>query len=573
MTGIFIGYPKSGSTTIQQWLSSHPQIDYHPHGNNYQNVPNGKFTVIGDEGLAIPFPSFEQISQSDVDAVIAEMRDGTALRDKQTQVCQTLATQYPQAKVLIVTRAAVSLMRSIYLDYIKFGGTRRFKQYTGECEPYFRTWLDYDFLTALYRQHFGPGQVLPLPCELLFANPSQFWQLLGEFWQAEAHAEGAAKALNQALYQSSTHLVRRISSGVKQLLRPFPVAWRRAAWRRYAYSFLAGGGLSAIEKFQRRTPAAAPGRVELAACAGWQTAEKLAQTNIYQPFKHLYTTQPKPANPRPIFQDPQLQARLDATGYVIIDFLTSAEVSRLHEFAAGLLQDWDGTGVYTSNLAADRETNYKFDALLKAIAARKVNELTIACYLHGGSYLIKGNSGETIFRMHQDWNNVDETQAMSYALWIPLADTYGTDGGLCVVPQSHKIFPGAIRSPTNPSLALDFTDDLTQRLKPLYIKAGQACIYAHNLFHGSRYNTSGALRPVIHAGIFPCEAQQVHYFVNGSTVEEVAVGSEFYYAQLPAMLKGQKPPEFPVNKTFPLLPEHSPRPEDFYRVLEERDKG
>ena len=208
-------------------------------------------------------------------------------------------------------------------------------------------------------------------------------------------------------------------------------------------------------------------------------------------------------------------------------------------------------------------------ALLKTIAARKVNELTIACYLHGGSYLIKGNSGETIFRVHQDWNNVDETQAMSYALWIPLTDTYGTDGGLCVVPQSHKIFPGAIRSPTNPSLTLDFTDDLTRRLKPLYIKAGQACIYAHNLFHGSRYNTSGALRPVIHAGIFPCEAQQVHYFVNGSTVEEVAVGSEFYYAQLPAMLKGQKPPEFPVSQTFRLTPQHSPSLEDFYREMEQ----
>ena len=566
MTGIFIGYPKCGSTTIQQWLNAHPQITYLPQGDKGEAGETRAQTVIGDEGLSIPFPAYAQLNQSDVDAVIGEMRDGLALRAAQIEVCQNLAAKYPPAKVLMVTRGAAGFMRSIYLNYVKFGGTRSFEQYAGECEPYFRTWLDYDFLVGLYQQHFGPAQVLTLPAELLFANPTQFWQMAGEFWQVEPHPQGAPAALNQALYDSSAPLARRLSAGVKVALRPLPAAWRKAVWRRYAYSFLPSGALSPLEKLTKKDTAK---DAEPSAFAAWQTTEKLAQTDIYYPFRHLYTAQPEPAAPRPIFPEAALQAKLSSDGYVIIDFFAPEEVARLQEYAAGMLQSWDGAGIFTSINEAGREGNHEFDALIRSLASDKIRALTNACYLHGATFLIKGTSGETIFPMHQDWNNVDETRFMTYALWIPLTDTDGANGGLCVVPQSHKIFPRAIRTPAK-SLSLPFVDQSTPHIKPLQVKAGQAVIYHHSLIHGSRYNTTGTLRPVIHAGIFPREAQHLHYFINGATVEELLVDSELFYQQFASILAGHRPAGWRVNKTFPLLPEHTLNPEDFYREMEKQ---
>lgn len=567
MTGIFLGYPKSGSTTIQQWLSEHPGVVYQASALELPEVPDGKIAVIGDEGLAVPYPSMAEIGDRDVDGVIPAMRDGQALRDEQVRVCETLARKYADAKILLVTRGAASVVPSAYGNYVKFGGTTSFENYSSQCESYFRVWLDYDFLVDLYQQHFGAGRVMVLPAELLFGNPVQFWRLLEEFWELAPGGVDVTGAHNQALYKSSMPLVRRISTVVKTLLRPLPGRVRRSLWDRYVFGTLNQGGLSGLEKLPGFANGGSRDKQETKRFLSWQTASKLIQADLYFPFRHLYTSRPGPTRWRPILKDQNLQAKIDDDGYAVIDLLGPEEVSQLLEAADDLMKDWDRSGIFTSIDAVEREGNYWFDGVFAALLARKMKALTSACYLNGVSFLVKGTGGDTEFPIHQDFSDVDETRFMTYGLWLPLVDTDGADGGLCVIPQSHRKIPFTIRSTSHPSLYLGVEHERAAKLlRPLRVKAGQACIFAHNLFHGSRRNGSGQVRPIIHAGIYPYEARQVHYYVEDQTVEEIAINREFYYTGKGSQRDGSRPAG-PVCRTFPLREEYRLSEDRFFQSL------
>jgi hypothetical protein len=187
MTGhlIHIGFAKAASKFLQNWFAQHPQLAY-AHGGvaGFRTVyaiareeASGRtrplYCVTSYEGLATPHTSAEQI-EVDYDAM-----QRNSMQDAQIRVCDLLASLFPNAHILIVTRGFRSMMLSSYSQYVRSGGLKSLADLCASTDLAGdgRSPLNYDFIIGLYRRAFGVAKVIVLPYELLRDDPAAF---LGE---------------------------------------------------------------------------------------------------------------------------------------------------------------------------------------------------------------------------------------------------------------------------------------------------------------------------------------------------------------------------------------------------------
>ncbi|WP_421121231.1 phytanoyl-CoA dioxygenase family protein [Aquihabitans daechungensis] len=163
-------------------------------------------------------------------------------------------------------------------------------------------------------------------------------------------------------------------------------------------------------------------------------------------------------------------------------------------------------------------------------------------YLAGASFLVKGTGADSASNPHQDWNIVDERVAQSLSIWCPLVDVDRDNGALVVIPGSHRL-RASLRSIDSPSIYLDFTEELEPHLTVVEAAAGEAVLYAHNLFHGSKPNHSSETRVSAVTGVLPRRARHLHYRrAADERFEVLDVDRSFYMEGIPTMLDGAIPP-------------------------------
>lgn len=105
-------------------------------------------------------------------------------------VAQRLQATFPGARVLIIIREQVSLIRSLYSQYITDGGDLTLARFLDTPEPQlgrmpgFRLEVyEFDRLIAYYQQLFGADRVLVLPFEAMFRDLSAFSRSITDFLQ------------------------------------------------------------------------------------------------------------------------------------------------------------------------------------------------------------------------------------------------------------------------------------------------------------------------------------------------------------------------------------------------------
>lgn len=216
---------------------------------------------------------------------------------------------------------------------------------------------------------------------------------------------------------------------------------------------------------------------------------------------------------KPIFKDIELQKQFDRDGYVIVDNMLGAEQMRqlgalFHKISPAHLDR-----LYINMFDRSNEENIEISNAIVTAFAPRVHSLTENCRLETGVFITKGIGEQGVCDLHQDWNCVDEERFVSISIWCPLVDVDENSGCLYVVKGSHRMFR-SVRTITLKGLALAFDDELEPLLTPLPVKAGQAVLYAHNLFHGSKPIYSGNARVAAVGGIFPNDAQIIHYYKN-----------------------------------------------------------
>lgn len=258
-----------------------------------------------------------------------------------------------------------------------------------------------------------------------------------------------------------------------------------------------------------------------------------------------------------IFQQPDLEAKMKLDGFVHIPFV-DPEILKPLEALFYKKHSGEGlTEMYSNNYnLLDPEYNEEVNAAGKRIFQPYIDQYFHNCTIGGCAFLVKGMGPDSSSDMHQDWNNVDESQFGSYSIWVPFLDVDETNGALQVVAGSHRLF-STIRSVNHPSLFLEFDEALEPYLTPLPMKAGEACVYQHNLFHGSKPNLSSTIRIAFVISILPKNAPFIHYWVDQEKGETrvLKAGNSFYARFLPRFLQGEGPEGIPVGEVLQSIPD------------------
>lgn len=218
---IHVGFPKTGSNFLRRWFREHPQLAYIDGGiAGYQDVydvvrqaatqpADVRYRVTSCESFTAPQPDTGRRHQR------PEYQPDPA--PGQENACAALASLFPNARVLIVTRGFRAMIYSSFSQGVRAGADMSLE----EClsHPQIDGAWDYDRVIGMYRRAFGAEQVLIMPYELLCDDAEGFVGVL-EDGLGLTHLAPARDRLNAALspvelywYPRITRIVRRLPIG------------------------------------------------------------------------------------------------------------------------------------------------------------------------------------------------------------------------------------------------------------------------------------------------------------------------------------------------------------------------
>lgn len=207
------------------------------------------------------------------------------------------------------------------------------------------------------------------------------------------------------------------------------------------------------------------------------------------------------------FRDPELQRRIERDGFVVVPLLTPADRAELRSVYESL--DLPGHRPFGATLVGRSfQENDAIADRLEAVVVPRISAVLDDWSMIGGTFLVKEPHPESGLTVHQDWSSVDERTSVSMNVWCAIDDVPLDAGPLEVLPGSHLWFR-AHRAPLIPSVQIDFSPLVDRALRPLPLAGGEAVIYDHRLFHGSRANTAPTARVATQIGIAPLGAPLV----------------------------------------------------------------
>ena len=216
-------------------------------------------------------------------------------------------------------------------------------------------------------------------------------------------------------------------------------------------------------------------------------------------------------NVKPIFKDVSLQTAFDKCGYVVVDLISSEEIKALDEIFQASHVQLPKDGFFTSAYSNDPDYKRKSSVEIVEIVKNKLADLLQNYHVCGADFIFKMPSENSQLDLHQDWSFVDESENVSLNCWIPLCDINDKNGAIYVLPGSHFTHFEAYRSPSIKFFFKDNEDIVHKKLKPLYVKAGQAIFINHSLVHYSPPNLTNEIRKAVVVGIKSVDAQM--YFL------------------------------------------------------------
>ncbi len=224
---LHVGYPKAGSTFLQRWFDAHPQL-----AHRYGAIAGFRdMHEIAREGatpgqVLVRVTSDEEFSAPRTDAgktpIDYTQPRRLSIADSQLQTCSMLASLFPNATVLIITRGFRSMILSSLSQYARSGGDvdlpELMRAAATKPDPRMLEAWHYDFLIDAYRRAFGTENVIVMPYELLRDDADAFIETLAARLGIEpgyASRDRVNESLSPAelvWYPRLTRVMRRIPS-------------------------------------------------------------------------------------------------------------------------------------------------------------------------------------------------------------------------------------------------------------------------------------------------------------------------------------------------------------------------
>jgi ectoine hydroxylase-related dioxygenase (phytanoyl-CoA dioxygenase family) len=227
------------------------------------------------------------------------------------------------------------------------------------------------------------------------------------------------------------------------------------------------------------------------------------------------------------FLDEKATDQLLTEGYAVFDLLTEELVDQM----TGIFQEYhqeQPLGFYATTHLADKAKRKEISDRVQDLIAKLIESNFENIHLLGGAFISKAPGEKGILPLHQDWNLVDETQARSYNLWIPLVDVNEENGAMRILPQSHTK-QTTFRGPNVAPVLYQISTEVDSHMFSLNMKRGQAVMYDHALWHSSPQNQTDQLRLAYVLGVVPTQVDLKYYHQNGDLVEEYTSHPNFFF--------------------------------------------
>ena len=247
-----------------------------------------------------------------------------------------------------------------------------------------------------------------------------------------------------------------------------------------------------------------------------------------------------------LLNDPSLQRQIDEQGYAVVRLLTEAQVETLRSLYRRHVAGDAISDLYESSRHKDYATNRMINEHIRNEIAVAGESLFAAAKVYGGSFMVKSHTDSTMLPLHQDWSVVDEDRYQTLFVWCALDSIRAQDGGLFVLPASHRYFRG-LRSGSYPSDRFYLPAQLHAHVRDLELQPGEAVLYFDSLFHGSYANCGPKDRVVATARLMERDAELLYFQrANATEVDVFEADERFYLTHIDQLAKGE-------------MPEHRPR--------------
>ncbi|MCC6373173.1 MAG: phytanoyl-CoA dioxygenase family protein [Bacteroidia bacterium] len=211
-----------------------------------------------------------------------------------------------------------------------------------------------------------------------------------------------------------------------------------------------------------------------------------------------------------LLKDTTLQNELKENGFIVIPFLNNDETKALQNFYTEIHGQQDPPlfieEIHMTSWCPEKAYKEKVSKGLQSIFEPATKRFFKDFRSLNNVFIIKKNGKNTTFKVHQDWNVVDETLYESVNVWIPMHDVNETSGALWVLRGSHRI-NRKIRGAGYlfPEYGKYFRE-LEEKAVSVNLKAGQAIVFYHSVIHGSPPNLSDNLRIAACFSVIPKNA-------------------------------------------------------------------
>jgi ectoine hydroxylase-related dioxygenase (phytanoyl-CoA dioxygenase family) len=228
----------------------------------------------------------------------------------------------------------------------------------------------------------------------------------------------------------------------------------------------------------------------------------------------------------PILENSDLDKKLLEEGYVVVPFFSEEQVQELKNFFYENHTS-EIPGFYATAHVPDIAFRKKMNEKIKSVFTESIEKYFTNCTALGGSFVVKSKTQEERLHPHQDWNIVDETHYRSFNIWVPLVDLTEENGAIRVLPKSH-LWGLNYRGPNIPESRPDKIETIWNDMETLLMKAGEALIYDHRLYHASFPNKTDELRLATVFGIKPTEAEMNYYYGESEKIGVYKSSVDFF---------------------------------------------
>jgi hypothetical protein len=214
-------------------------------------------------------------------------------------------------------------------------------------------------------------------------------------------------------------------------------------------------------------------------------------------------------------------------GWSVVDLLDAPAI----EAAQALVDAADldpRHGFFASPAMAWGPVARDLDRQIQAVVTPRARDLLPGRRAFMAAITSKGAGSPDAIPFHQDWTYTDERRARVVFLWCPLVDVDEGNGGLRVVPGSHR-WSDHLRPSRAKEASLAIEDDLAARSIAVALRAGQALAFDPATFHGSDPNRSDRPRPALTVAFVQTEEPLLHFHeAADGTVEGFVVDDRFF---------------------------------------------